>query len=172
VGPMIAALGFALFTIPGVGGSYWQNFFPAIVVLGIGMAVSVAPLTTSVMNSVTQNRVGIASGVNNAIARAAGLLAIAALGIVMIHRFEQALNRQLANTLLPPPTRQSLQAQSIKLAAISVPENLDRATREIVDRAIDESFVRSFRLIMTIGASLAVAGAMIALALIRNPEKS
>src|SRR2546426_2206252 len=95
-GPLITALGFALFMLPGVGGSYWQKFFPAIVILGIGMAVSVAPLTTTVMNSVTQNRVGIASGVNNAVARGAGLLAIAVLGIMMLHVLNHALEQRLS----------------------------------------------------------------------------
>src|SRR5437867_8340779 len=115
--------------LPGVGGGYWQKFFPAIVILGIGMAVSVAPLTTTVMNSVTQNRVGIASGVNNAVARGAGLLAIAVLGIVMLHAFDHALDQRLTGWNLPATMSQSLQAQRTKLAAISLPEELDQLTQ-------------------------------------------
>src|SRR5256712_90224 len=122
VGPLIAAFGFALFILPNVGGSYWTNFFPAIVVLGLGMAISVAPLTTTVMNSVAQNRVGLASGVNNAVARSAGFLAIAVLGIVMLQCFKNELDRRLAEWKLPASAAQSLQAQSTKLAAITVPK--------------------------------------------------
>src|SRR4029453_15240836 len=127
-GPLIAALGFALFMLPGVGGSYWQKYFPAIVTLGTGMAVSVAPLTTTVMNSVAQNRVGIASGINNAVARGAGLLAIPVLGIVMLHAFNHALDERLAGSKLPPSAWQSLQAERSKLAAVTLPNELDQTT--------------------------------------------
>jgi EmrB/QacA subfamily drug resistance transporter len=172
VGPLIAAFGFALFTLPGVGGSYWRNFFPPIVVLGLGMAVSVAPLTTTVMNSVAQRRVGIASGINNAVARSAGLLAIAVLGIVMLDVFNDGLDRRVTEWKLPALASQSLQAQRKKLAAAALPEDQDSATRQLIRRAVDESFVTGFRAIMAIGAALALASAVTALTLMgTTPRK-
>jgi EmrB/QacA subfamily drug resistance transporter len=166
VGPLIAALGFALFIFPGVNAGYWQTFFPAVVVLGTGMAVSVAPLTTTVMNSVAPNRVGIASGVNNAIARGAGLLAIAVLGIVMLHSFNQALDRRLTDASVPPSVWQSLQSQRTKLAAASLPGGMDQMTQQWVGQTIAESFVHAFRLIMAVGATLAAVSAIVAWILI------
>jgi EmrB/QacA subfamily drug resistance transporter len=171
VGPLIAALGFGLFILPGVSAGYWQNFFPAVVVLGAGMTVTVAPLTTTVMNSATQNHVGTASGVNNAVARGAGLLAIAVLGIVMVHSFDHAMDRRLAGGNVPPVEQQLLKAQRTKLAAVSLPEDLDQKTQQFVGRGVAESFVHAFRLIMAIGSALAAVSAIVAWLLIGTADQ-
>src|SRR5437764_6267370 len=163
VGPVITAVGYSLFLLPGIGGSYWTNFFPPAVVLGLGMAITVATLTTTVMSSIGQNRRGTASGVNNAVARTASLVAIAVLGVVMIHVFKTNLDHRLSTTNLPASVAHSLQTQSIKLAAIDIPENVNSETHQLIRRAIDESFVFGFRWVMMIGAALAAASAVTAL---------
>jgi EmrB/QacA subfamily drug resistance transporter len=163
LGPIITAVAYLLFLLPGIGGNYWTNFFPPVVVLGLGMAVTVAPLTTTVMNSIAQNRAGVASGVNNAVARTASLVAIAVLGVGMIHVFKTNLNRRLSSANLPGPVVQSVQTQSTRLAAIDIPENVNPGAQQLIRRAIDESFVSGFRWVMLIGAALAVASAVTAL---------
>ena len=163
VGPLLAAVGYSLFLVPGIGGSYWVKFFPAVVVLGLGMAITVAPLTTTVMSAIAQDRAGIASGVNNAVARTASLMAIAVLGIVMLHMFNSNLDRRLTAANLPVSVAQSVQTQSTRLAAIDIPKNLNPGTQQLIRRAIDESFVSGFRSVMLIGAALAAASAVTAL---------
>ena len=163
VGPLITAVGYLLFLLPGIGGNYWTNFFLPVVVLGLGMAITVAPLTTTVMNSIAQNRAGIASGVNNAVARTASLVAIAVLGVVMIHVFKTNLSHRLIGANLPGSVVQSVQTQSARLAAIDIPGNVTPGTQQLVRRAIDESFVSGFRWVMLIGAALAAASAVTAL---------
>src|SRR5215475_11503657 len=150
VGPIITAVGYLLFLLPGIGGNYWTDFLPPVVVLGFGMAITVAPLTTTVMSSLAQDRAGIASGVNNAVARTASLVAIAVLGVVMLQVFKTRLDHRLTRVNLPASVAQSLQSQSIKLAAIEIPQNLDTETQQMIRRAIDDSFVSGFRYVMLI----------------------
>jgi hypothetical protein len=171
IGPVIAAAGFTLFIAAGIGRSYWSSFFPAIVVLGIGMAVSVAPLTTTVMNSVAASRAGIASGINNAVSRTAGVLAIAVLGIVMSQRFDAALEARLADLHLAPEIQRAMIDQRTKLAGAEIPRELAARTREQLRDAVDRSFVIGFQRVMFIGAGLALLSAITAWLMIEGAER-
>lgn len=168
VGPAIAALGFGLMTLPGIGGSYWTTFFPAVVVLGLGMAICVAPLTTAVMNAVNVRYVGAASGVNNAVSRIASLLSIALLGIVMLNRFTHSLNQRIAPLQLASDAQQFLEGQRVNLAAAAVPPGLSVEVETALKRAIALSFVDGFRLVMGIAVGLAVASAITAALMIER----
>lgn len=171
VGALLAAGGYALFTLPGIGGSYWRTFFPAVVLLGIGMAVSVAPLTTTVMNAVSETRAGIASGVNNSVARTGGLLAIAVLGIVMLRSFDHALDLRLADLRLPATARGIVDQQRSRLAGADL-SNLPSELRTSAREAIDRSFVDAFRQVMLLGAGLAAASAATAWLLINSRQRT
>lgn len=163
IGPAIAAVGFAAFAIPGVGGSYWVTYFPAVLLLGFGMSVAVAPLTTTVMNALDASLAGVASGVNNAVSRAAALLAIAVLGIVMNLAFNAGLERRLAGVRAEPAVIEQVWAQRGKLAAIEVPP------RQLqLKQAIEQSYVAGFRWVMLVSSALALASAMCAWLFIGN----
>jgi len=162
VGPLVTALAFILFAVPAIPANYWKTFFPAVIVLGFGMAVTVAPLTTVVMNSVDEDRVGTASGINNAVARVAGVLAIAVLGIVMVYAFRTRLNHTLAQLSVPPWVLQELQTNETRLGGLQVPANLDRVTSAAIQELIREAFIFGFRIVMLICASLSAASAVVA----------
>ena len=168
IGPVIAAAGFLLFARPGIGDSYWTGFFPAIVVLGLGMACAVAPLTTTVMGAVEDSHSGVASGINNAVSRTAGLLAIAVLSIVVAGAFGRALDERLATIPLSPADRAAIWAQRSRLAGAEPPPGVEGGARAAVERAIDEAFVGGFRLAMIIAAGLALASALSAALLIEG----
>jgi EmrB/QacA subfamily drug resistance transporter len=162
IGPLIAAAGFMLFSIPTIAGSYWKTFFPAFVVLGLGMAVSVAPLTTVVMSSVDQDHAGAASGINNAVARVAGVLAVAILGIVMVSAFSQRLQHLLAGVDLSPGAMHQIQSNAVKLAGLELPADLDAGALAATRSAISSAFVFGFRLVMLICAGLSLASGAVA----------
>jgi EmrB/QacA subfamily drug resistance transporter len=162
VGPLIAAAGFLLFASPSVGGGYWTTFFPAFVIFGLGMAITVAPLTTVVMSSVGKEGAGVASGINNAIARVAGVLAIAVLGLVMQQAFGHRLLTSLNQLSLDPGVARYIQSNLVQLGALQTPPNLDSSTASQIQVGIAAAFVFGFRLIMWICAGLAAVSAWIA----------
>ena len=162
VGPVIAAVGLGLLAVPAIGGSYWTSFFPAMTMLGLGMAVSVAPLTTTVMRSADDQHAGAASGINNAMARVAGLLAVALLGALAVSAFRTALDERLERLHTAPGIARVLQSEVQKLAEIPVPALADTATQQTLRRAIEESFFVSFRMVMLIAAVAALLSALCA----------
>jgi len=168
VGPALAGAGFLLLAAPSIGGSYWWTFFPGVLLLGIGMAVTVAPLTTVVMSSVGQQSAGAASGVNNAVSRVAALLAIALLGIAMAQSFNRALGHALPSLSLSPQTVQMVESQRNKLAGIELPAEIDTQPRKALQHAIAESFVSGFRVVMILGALLSFTSAGLALVWIEH----
>jgi EmrB/QacA subfamily drug resistance transporter len=172
VGPLIVGLAFILLALPGRGGSYWTTFFPGIVLLGLGMATSVAPLTTVVMTSLSADRAGVASGVNNAVARVAALLAIAIFGVVMLNTFNNALDLRLDDMKLPMEARRQLDNDRAKLAATEAPQILDPETAAGVRRTIANSFIVGFRLALTLAAALSVLGALTAWLVIENRSQT
>jgi EmrB/QacA subfamily drug resistance transporter len=153
VGSLVVAAGFALFLRPGIGGSYWATFFPAAVVLGLGMATIVAPLTTAVMESVPSEEAGVASGVNNAVSRIASLLAVAVFGLVLSGGFNRTLDRSLAQMELSPALRQNAEMQRSKLAGAEIGDSR-------VQRAFDEAFVSGYREVIWVSVVLALLSAL------------
>ena len=167
-GPLLSALGFGLLAVPTIGGSYWTTFFPGSAALGLGMGITVAPLTAAVMGSVPADRAGVASGINNAVARAAGLLAVAAFGIALAGSFNRALDRRLAGLELPEPAQAELQRERGRLAEAQAPSSLAEPQRAAAQHAIAESYVAGFRMVMLLAAALSAAGALAAAALVED----
>ena len=170
IGPLITCVGFVLFSVPGVGGSYWTTFFPAILTLGIGMAITIAPLTTAVLGAVDDRYAGTASGINNAVSRIAGLLAIAVLNIFVLVAFNANLNAQLDALHASATVRSLLDSQRAKLAGAVVPPTIHGGLHTALQQAIAASFVGGFRLAMLISAGLAFISAVCALFLVEGKK--
>ena len=173
VGPILTAGGFALFAVPGIGGSYWTTFFPAVVVMSLGMTLVISPLTTTVMGALPTQQSGIASGVNNAVSRAAGLLAIAVLGLVVAATFASSLDMHLNTLHVSPAVKSAMNAQRSKYAEATVPAGVPPAQAAQLELALKESFVTAFRVSVLIAASWALGSALIAAWLIdgKKPEQ-
>ena len=162
VGPLIAAVGFIAFAVVSAGGNYWKTFFPATLVLGFGMAITVAPLTTVVMQSVDRQHTGAASGINNAVARVAGVLAIAVFGIVMVKTFAAHVDASLAQLSVSSDQVHEVRAKEIELAGMELPKDLDAQASAAIRQAISEGFLSGFRLVLFSCAGLSISSAAVA----------
>jgi MFS family permease len=169
VGPVLIATAFVLLGTFIRNSHYWTAFFVPILVLGFGMALTVAPLTTVVMSSVTKDDSGAASGINNAVARVAGVLAIAVFGIVMVKAFAGSLDRELASLHLRPEIVQEIQVHRTELAGMELPQDLDVNDREVVRAAVSTAFLSVSRLVLLSCAILSVCSGLVALTVI--PKK-
>jgi predicted MFS family arabinose efflux permease len=160
VGPLVTACGFALFAVPGTNaGSYWLSFFPAVMVMSIGMSISVAPLTTTVMGSVEDRHAGIASGINNAVSRAASLLAVAVFGVITLYAFRESIAQQLSAMNISTEIKDAIMSQTGDLFNMKIPAGLDGSTAAGIRAAIGSSFVYGFRITVLVSALMAVLSA-------------
>jgi EmrB/QacA subfamily drug resistance transporter len=171
-GPLLGALGLALMTRLDAGGDYLTVVLPALVPFGIGLAMTVAPLTTTVLDAVEERRAGVASGINNAISRVAGLLAIAAFGAVISAQFASSLDARTSEPPLAGNPAVAEAASEAKEQPLSggVEADVSAAERQELDSAVADSSESGFRLGMAIGAVLMALGGTVALIGVRNPS--
>ena len=169
VASLAVLVGLLLFAVPGVEhDSYWTSFFPAMIVQGAGMALAITPLTTAALSSVDREHSGLASGVNNAVARVAGLMAVALLGVFVYGVFSMSLDARLHSMDLSEEVRSEMEAAKTHLGAAEAPEGVNAGTEAHIERAIDESFVAGFRAVMLVSAGLALASALVAALLVSD----
>lgn len=164
VGPFVAALGYMLLARPGVGSAYWSSYFPAITILGLGMTISVAPLTTVVMSCVPGNRSGTASGINNAVSQMAALLALALSAPLFFASFSADLKKDLASSRVPAEVVTQVEGQQRQLGAIKTSDAQAKL-------AVNESFVGAFRLIVLLAAGSAVFAGITAAVTINDERR-
>jgi len=161
IGPLITSLGLVLFALSGVGGNYWLRIFPPMLIMGVGMAISVAPLTAAVMSAVPDRQIGVASGINNAIADVASLLAVAVFGTVGLAVFGRVLDGQISMSGAVPELGRAIDAIKESFAGAGLPADLSADARAALQASIATSFAASFRLLMLGAAALAALSAVV-----------
>jgi predicted MFS family arabinose efflux permease len=169
-GPLVAGVGLLLLVRTGASADYVGTILPGILVFGLGLSATVAPLTATVLGAVEPGHSGVASGINNAIARVAGLLAIAALGAVVASSFSSRLDHNLAGHRLSPRAAAVVASDRTRALVTSV-KAVPVAERTEVHAALVNASVYAFRIGLGIGAGLVVLGGVVALIGIENPRR-
>ncbi len=170
LGPIVAGIGLLLLTLVGHDVNYLTDVFPGAVVFGFGLALTVAPLTAAVLAGVEDNHAGLASGVNNAIARVAGLVGIAVAGAVVASSFATKLDTSLAQADIPTGTQAVAEAQKRPLNT-TIPASVPEPARAEFAGALEDASVDSFHDVMTLAGLLAILGGIVSALGIRNPRR-
>jgi hypothetical protein len=170
-GALLAGLAFIGFSLPGLGGSYWTTYFPAVLLLGFAGVLFIAPLTQTVFDASADEHSGMASAINNAVARIAGLLAVAVFGLVLATVFERGFTERLAVLPVSAQTRALAAAEPARFVAGSVPAEIPAGDRPAVAAAIASAYIDGFRANMRLTALVAFAAAALALAALRPGPK-
>jgi EmrB/QacA subfamily drug resistance transporter len=174
-GPATAGVGMLLLSFVGQTlrpSDYWTSFFPGVVVFGLGMALTVAPLTAAVMGSVGQQFSGVASGVNNALSRVANVFANAIFGALAVLLFSAALQQRIDGLPIGAEERQAVMAQAADLGNARVPVTVEAAARPGVAKAYREAFISVYAIILRISAVLAFVGAFLASVFVRSRRRT
>jgi EmrB/QacA subfamily drug resistance transporter len=171
-GPIIAGIGLFLLLRLDVKADYLTQLLPALVVFGLGLSMTVAPLTSTVLAAVEEKHSGVASGVNNAIARIAGLLAIAVLGAVVSLRFVAVLDERLGDRPLSPVARAAVEEAKVRSLSTAPANRVPPPERATVRKALEDASESAFRVGLGLGAALVIAGGVVSLVGIQNPRRS
>jgi EmrB/QacA subfamily drug resistance transporter len=171
VGPLVGAVGLVLLARVNSDVDYLTDVLPAMLLFGLGLSMTVAPLTTTVLDSVEERHVGVASGVNNAVARVAGVLAIAALGAVISAQFTSSLDDSLGDRALGGEAQAAVDdAKEQPLSGGDV-GGVPSDEAPALDDDIVSASESAFHLGVLLGAALMALGGAIALAAVQNPER-
>jgi MFS family permease len=171
IGPFVAGIGLVMLLRLDVEADYWTQLLPGLVVFGIGLSATVAPLTAAVLGGVEVEHAGIASGINNAIARVAGLLAVAVAGVFVSSQFSSTLDARLAGVPLTPRAEAAVTAAKDKPLAATVPPGVRGRERVEVQGALDDASLKAFRVSIGFGAALVFSAGVLSLVGVRDPRR-
>jgi len=172
-GPAAAGLGLLLLSfVKQTSGpsDYWTSFFPGVLILGLGMSFTVAPLTTTVMTSVPDHFSGTASGINNAISRISGVFANAILGALAVLFFSGALETKMKDMSLGTKEKQAVMAEAANLGNAKAPATVGAGDKSAIEKNFHAGFIGTYTKIMRISAALGFLGALMAFVFVKNKE--
>jgi EmrB/QacA subfamily drug resistance transporter len=171
LGPLLSAVGLAMLMRLDATIDYWTDVLPALLLFSLGLTATVAPLTATVLADADESNAGIASGVNNAVARVGGLLVVAAMGVAISGSFTSALDNEIGGRRLSPAAQRAIDQAKKRAIAQADVRGVPAAERPVVRRAVSDASVHAFRMGIGTSAALVALGGLLGLVGIVNPRR-